>query len=57
MSGGADRRDEAFAFAAAGVTWVLGTMALIGPVALLVALVTMVGILISGFDERVRINL
>lgn len=55
MSGGGDRRDEAFAFAAVGVTWVFGTMALIGPVALLVAVVTMSGILIAGYDERISL--
>ena len=42
MSDKGNPRDEAFAFAAVAVLWVLGSMALLGPVGLMVAGVTIV---------------
>ena len=47
-----ERRDEALAFVAVAILWVLGTMALLGPVALLIAGVTMIGALIMGWHIR-----
>ena len=48
MSGGADQRDEALMFAGVAILWVMGSMALIGPVALTVATITMIGTIIAG---------
>ncbi len=47
-----ERRDEALAFAALALLWVLGTMALLGPVALSMAVVTMIGALLLGWHIR-----
>ena len=49
MMSPSERRDEALAFTALAILWVLGTMALLGPVALLVAAVTMIGALVMGW--------
>ena len=50
MSGAADKRDEALIFAAVATLWVLGSMALIGPVALTVATIILSGAIIAGFQ-------
>ena len=47
-----ERRDEALAFAVLAILWVLGTMALLGPVALGIAGVTMIGALLLGWHIR-----
>ena len=47
-----EKRDEALAFAALALLWGLGTMALLGPVALLVAAATMIGALVLGWHIR-----
>ena len=48
MSDQKDRRDDALVFAAVAILWVLITMALLGPVGLTVAGLTMVVALVSG---------
>ena len=47
-----ERRDEALAFAALAILWVIGTMALLGPIALGIAGVTMVSALLLGWHIR-----
>ena len=48
MIGASERRDEALIFATIAILWVLGSMALIGPVALTVAAITMTGVVLAG---------
>ena len=48
MSATADQRDEALMFAGVAILWVMGSMALIGPVALTIAAITMTGTIIAG---------
>ena len=48
MIGASERRDEALIFATIAILWGLGSMALIGPVALTVAAITMVGVVLAG---------
>jgi type IV secretory pathway TraG/TraD family ATPase VirD4 len=52
MMSPSERRDEALAFAILAILWVLGTMALLGPVALVIAGVTMIGAFVMSWHIR-----